>query len=93
VEVKSLSNVIEMLDKFRSEIESKDRKFDLWQAMDIMGIDPQWFVDERSIDMIELYLFHRQNPSLAFPVSMSEQPSIWIYSKIALDEILKESIL
>jgi hypothetical protein len=61
--------------------------------MDIMRIDPQWFVDERSIDMIELYLFHRQNPALAFSQSMNDQPAIWIPVKIILDEVLRESIL
>jgi len=53
-----------------------------------MRINPSWFVDERSVELIEMYLFHRQNPALAFPVPFKDQPAIWLNAKIMLDSLI-----
>jgi hypothetical protein len=58
-----------------------------------MRISPEWFIDERSLEMVELYLFNRQNPSQALPGGFSGQPVIWIESKLILDGVLGTGIL
>ena len=52
-----------------------------------MGVDLSWFVDERSLELVEMYLFSRPNPSQAFQKPFDEQPAIWIQSKIILDGV------
>ena len=52
-----------------------------------MGVDLNWFVDERSLELVEMYLFYRPNPAQAFPGPFSEQPGIWLNSKIILDSL------
>jgi hypothetical protein len=58
-----------------------------------MRIEPSWFVDERSIELIETWLFHRPNAAQAFSGSLGDQPAIWVQSKIVLDGILETRIL
>jgi hypothetical protein len=55
-----------------------------------MGVDPQWFADERSIGFVRMYLFYRSDPSKAFPVSFNEQPAIWVQAKQILDGVFAE---
>jgi hypothetical protein len=55
----------------------------------IARIQPEWFIDDRTIELIETYLFYQPNSYAAYPGSFSEQPAIWIHAKIILDGILK----
>jgi len=54
--------------------------------MSIMRINPQWFLDERTIEMIEMYAFYRPHPYTAFPGPFSEQPFVWVEAKFIIDE-------
>ena len=89
IEADSLERIVEALEEFRQGIEKDSKvKWDWYQACEIMRINPEWFVDERSIELIEIYLFHRQNPALAFPGSFAGQPAIWLNAKIMLDSLI-----
>ena len=57
-----------------------------------MGIDPSWFVDERTLDLVKTYLFYRQAPYDAFPGGITEQPTIWVSAKIIMDGLLETRI-
>jgi hypothetical protein len=89
VEAQNLAQVWAMLEDFRREIEKDARaKWDIFQACEIMRVNPEWFIDERSIELVELYLFYRQNPATAFPGTFSEQPAIWLEAKPLLDSVI-----
>lgn len=77
-----------MVQKFKDGIENvAKREFDYLQAFEIMRVNPAWFVDERTLELIQTYLFYRPNPSQAFSGKISEQPHLWIDTKILLDGI------
>lgn len=81
--------MFDALEEFKSGVErDAQRKWDWFFACEIMRVNPEWFVDERSIELVELYLFHRQNPATAFPGTLADQPAIWIESKFILDGII-----
>lgn len=63
------------------------------EACQIMRICPEWFIDERSLELVELYLFHRPNAAQAFPGTLADQPAIWINSKIVLDGVFGIGIM
>jgi hypothetical protein len=87
-------NVIwEKAKEFQTFVESKNKDFDIYTAFEIMRVNPMWFVDERALELCELYLFYRPDPSKAFPGKLGDQPNIWIQSKIILDGILATPLL
>lgn len=49
-----------------------------------MGVNPEWFTDERSLEMVEMFFFYRDNPALAFPGKFGDQPDIWIQGTMIL---------
>ena len=57
-----------------------------------MRIDPAWFVDERTLELVEMYLFFRPQPALAYQVPFRDQPDIWITAKILLDSVFPSLI-
>ena len=73
--------------------EDAKREWNFEQACQIMRIEPSWFVDERSLELVETYLFHRPNAAQAFPGSLADQPAIWIHAKLILDGVLGPGIL
>lgn len=78
-----------MLDNFRAQIEKDARfKFDLLQACEIMRVNPGWFADDRTLELVEIYLFNRPLPSQAYQLPFNEQPSIYVDAKIVLDRVL-----
>ena len=84
----TLEEIEERLSNYRAKCEKHKVKFDEFEAMAVMRVDPHWYADEAVIDLIERYMFFRQNPSLAFSVPFDEQPHIWVVAKILLDPIL-----
>jgi len=73
--------------------EDAKREWNFEQACQIMRISPSWFVDERSLELVELYLFNRPNAAQAFPGGMNEQPNIWVQMKIILDGVFGTGLL
>lgn len=53
-----------------------------------MRVNPEWFIDERTLELVRTYLFYRPNPSQAFQGRIGEQPGIWIEAKIMLDCVI-----
>lgn len=79
-----------MVEEFREGIEVElKRDFDLMTALSIMGINPEWFVDGRTVELIEMYYFYHPHPHTAFPVKFADQPHIWIEAKFLLDALTK----
>jgi hypothetical protein len=68
-------------------VEDAKREWNFDQACEIMRINKDWFIDERTVEMIRLYLFYRPNPSQAFQGRITEQPSIWVETKLILDGV------
>jgi hypothetical protein len=58
-----------------------------------MGVNPEWFIDDRSLELVEMYLYHRHNPSLAFPGNFGDTPHVWVESKILLDSVLAQVLI
>ncbi len=90
VRVKSLQELWRLIEDFRARVKADGKvEWNYWKAFEIMRVDPAWFVDERSIELLETYLFYRPNPSQAFSGPISDQPAIWIETKILLDGIIE----
>ena len=77
----------ELIEKFRRGIIGAGREWSLFDACSIMGVNLAWFVDERSLELVEMYLFACPNPSQAIQKPFNEQPNIWIQSKIIIDSV------
>ena len=75
-----------MLEEFRQGIEGLGRQWDLWYAMRVTNVDPSWFIDERTLEVLKVYLFSLPNPAQAFPGGPFAQPSIWPPMKMCIDE-------
>lgn len=74
---------------FEKEVVKAEKEFDLFQALSIANMKAEWFVDARTLELIETYLFYQPNSYAAYPGNFSQQPAIWIHAKIILDGILK----
>jgi hypothetical protein len=85
----TLEDVWKVVELYEKEVLKLGKEFDLIQALAIARANPEWFVDARTIELIETYLFYQPNSYAAYPGSFSDQPSIWIQAKIILDGILK----
>lgn len=77
----------------RGVVDDAKREWKFEEACQIMRVNPEWFVDERSLELVETYLFHRPNAAQAFPGTLSDQPGIWIQAKIILDGVLGSGLL
>jgi hypothetical protein len=68
-------------------VEDAKREWKFEEGCQIMRVNPEWFVDERSLELVETYLFHRPNAASAFPGTLGDQPVIWINAKLILDGV------
>jgi hypothetical protein len=80
------------LEKYRGEVDAAGRKWDAVQAMAALQIDPGWFYDRVTMDMIQWFLFYKQAPHEAFDVPMSDQPQAWVDVSTMLSGVLGVSL-
>lgn len=81
----SLEEIWERLEEFRIGIEGLGKRWDLWYAMRVMNIDPSWFIDDRTLELLKIYLFCLPFPAQAFPGGPLNQPSIYVTAKMCID--------
>jgi hypothetical protein len=88
IETETLHDAWKVIEDYEKFLKKEEREFDLVLAMNIARVDPCWFVDERTLELIEQYVFYRPNPAGAFSKKFSDQPTIWISAKQILDGII-----
>ena len=87
----SPERVWQLVEKFERGIAEAGRQFDLVTAVRIIGFEPRWLIDNRTIDILETYAFYRSAPHQAFPGLLGDQPAIWVEARTAIEDYISRA--